>query len=270
MFKKLWIFFCTLNLLILTSTSALADLILADGGASGQWFNLSRDGEGIYFEIVDGGTVSVAWFTYDMDGNQMWLSGAIDISDSATSVAIPVSVTDGPVFGPDYDPDDLNSELWGTLTLNFPDCDTGLLSYASSTGFGQDTISLIRLTDLEQVRCTEPPPTPTITPGRWTGEGVCFYVGPDGDRITELDSTCDGGQAFDSNLDGISSEGEDCGAEVECEGGWAIVDGAFYCTSSNEIAVGSFISDSEAAGLAQESEGPFDATCTAAWTATPD
>ena len=271
MFKKAWIIFCSINLLLLTSTSALADLVLADGGASGQWFNSSRDGEGIYFEIVDGGMVSVAWFTYDMDGNQMWLTGATDISDSATTVAVPVTVTDGPVFGPDYDPDDLNSELWGTLTLNFPDCDTGLLSYASSTGFGQDTISLIRLTNLEQVRCEEPPAVPELTPGTWRGEGVCFNVSLDGKTLTEVGSECDGGQSFDSNVDGRTPAGESCNATAECEDTWAIVNGAFGCGSDtgDERVVGAFISTTEAAGLAQESEA-FDSVCTGPWLATPD
>jgi hypothetical protein len=274
MIRKVWTIFCTLSVSILISTQVHANLNLADGGASGQWFNPTRDGEGIFLEIVPGSSgksVAVSWFTYDMDGNQMWLTGIVEVSDQATSATIPVTVTDGPVFGPGYNPADLNSQAWGTLTVTFSTCTDGLLAYESSTGFGSDTISLLRLTNIEQVRCTEPPPeSPQITPGRWTGEGVCFFVGPAGNIITDVGTTCDLNLAFDSNLNGLSTEGGLCEAEVECEGTWAIVEGSFYCESSNEIAVGSFISATEASGLAQESEGAFDESCVAPWVATPD
>ena len=84
MFKKAWFVLCAINMFFLFSTSVLADLVLSEGGASGQWWNPTRDGEGIFFEIVvdsSGSLAAVAWFTYDMDGNQMWLSGAMEISD---------------------------------------------------------------------------------------------------------------------------------------------------------------------------------------------
>ena len=131
MFKKAWFVLCAISMFILFSPGAFADLVLSDGGASGQWWNPTRDGEGIYFEIIatsSGNLVSVAWFTYDEDGNQMWLSGTIEISENDRSVNVPVIVTDGPVFGTGYDPADLNAELWGTLILTFNTCDTGVVT----------------------------------------------------------------------------------------------------------------------------------------------
>jgi hypothetical protein len=262
---------------ILVSSVCFAQASITEGGVSGQWYNPNRDGEGLFVEIVDSGNaqqISVAWFTYDMDGFQMWLVGNVALEGNPTSVTIPVIVTNGPKFGPDYDKEALNRTSWGTLTLTFADCTTGLLSYASSTGFGSGAVDLIRLTNLTQVRCTDPVQPPSgsgITPGRWSGPQVCFYVAPDGRTLTSEGSTCDEGNAFDSDIDSTLEDNTPCDAEVECRGVIAIVDGSFSCTGHNDkgqIAVGSFWNPTNAAGTAQETEVP--SVCTAQWKATPD
>jgi hypothetical protein len=261
---------------VLVSSMCIAQVSLTDGGTSGSWYNPARDGEGIFVEIVqagDGSRISVAWFTYDPDGFQLWLSGAADLVGNPTSVSIPVQVTNGPKFGTDYDPNDLNRNTWGTVTLAFNTCSTGLLSYASSSpDFGSGGINLTRLTTLEQVRCTEPPPPSGtgIQPGRWQGPQVCFFVAPDGRTLTSEGSTCDEGNAFDSDIDSTLENGLPCDAEVECRGVIAIVDGQFSCTGNSDkkqIAVGSFWNPTNAAGTAQETELP--GVCTAQWKALP-
>jgi hypothetical protein len=274
MYRKIGIILFALNLFLLISSSALADLTLADGGASGQWFNASRDGEGIYVEIVAAGSgtqISAAWFTYDQNGDQMWLVGNKSINQTQTIVTFPVFVLDGPVFGPNYDPDDVNRVEWGTLTLSFPSCNDALLTYASTTGFGTDTIPQIRLTTLEQVTCNEPPLSPQITPGLWTGPGVCFNVALDGLTITQVGSACDLEKAVDiQGIPGETPVEENCNVDAECSGVIAIVNGSFDCFSevNNERVVGSFTSENNASGMAQESAA-FDSVCTGAWTATP-
>ena len=259
---------------ILVSSMCFAQVNISEGGISGQWYNPSRDGEGLFVEVVDtnsGQQISVSWFTYDLDGFQMWLVGNVAIQANQTSVTIPVFVTNGPKFGPDYDPADIMRATWGTLTLVFDTCSTGLLAYESSVaGFGSGGIELTRLTSLTQVRCTEPPPPSGsgITPGRWTGSQVCFNVSADGRTLTSEGSLCDNGRAFDSDIDTVREDGTPCDAEVQCQGVIAIVDGSFSCTSSGEIAVGTFLSPTSAAGVAQETE--TSSVCIAEWTATPD
>ena len=259
---------------ILVSTTGLAQLEFGNGGVSGQWYNPSRNNEGIYLEVIrtdSGQQVSVAWFTYDTEGFQMWLIGNVAINGDETTVNIPVIVTTGGKFGPNFNPDDVQRGTWGTVTLTFENCNSGLLSYASSVeGFGTGAIELTRLTSLTQVQCDDPPPPSGtgITPGRWTGPGVCFNVSQDGRTLTSEGSSCDNGRAFDSDIDSTNSNGQPCDAEVQCQGVIAIVDGSFSCTSSGEIAVGSFLSDSSAAGAAQEIETPE--VCQAEWTASPE
>jgi hypothetical protein len=258
---------------VLVSSTCFAQVNLPEGGASGHWYNPARDGEGIFVEIIQAGSgssITVGWYTYDLDGFQMWLTGTVALEANSTSATIPVVVTNGPNFGTAYDPTDLAKTTWGTLTLVFDSCSTGLLSYLpSSPDFGTGAITLTRLTNLEQVRCTEPPPVTGPTSQRWSGPGVCFNVSADGRTLTSDGSTCDNGRAFDSDIDSVNSvNGDPCDAEVQCQGVIAIVDGSFSCTSTGEIAFGTFTSNTSASGAAQEAETV--GVCLGEWTATPD
>ena len=260
---------------LLVSSVSFAQVSFTDGGLSGQWWNPSRDGEGLFVEIIRsnaGSQISVAWFTYDEQGFQMWLTGIAALEGDPTSVTIPVTRTNGPKFGPDYNPGDLNRATWGTITLAFQNCSSGLLSYASSVGFGSGAIELTRISSLVQVQCIDPPPPSGtgITPGRWTGPGVCFNVSDDGRTVTSSQSLCDSSRAFDSDINSVDQNGSSCDAEVECDGVFAIIDNGFTCTNKEgrEIAVGSFVNGNSAAGAAQETENT--SICTAQWTATPD
>jgi hypothetical protein len=268
MIKKYSLFTVAVSIMLLSS-SLYSDVILDTGGVSAQWYNPTRDGEGIFVEIVDsdgGQKISVAWFTYDDSGNQMWLVGIATLQSLQTTVTIPVVVTSGPIFGPDYDPDAVNRTPWGTLTLNFSSCSAGTLSYASSLDFGSGAINLIRLTSLTQVQCDETPPIINLRPGRWDGDGICFWVAEDGRTITPEGSLCDSGRSVDVDINGLNENDAPCEAEVKSEVVIVIIDGSFAYSRDGESITGTFTSADSAAGLAQEIDST---TCTAAWRAFP-
>ncbi len=273
MTKKIQIVLSTLALTLFFSTGALADLVLADGGASGSFYNAGRSGEGIFVEISElssgDNMISVAWFTFDQSGNQMWMSGTVAIDNEQREATIPVSTYDGPVFG--FGSGTLEEHPWGTLTLSFPTCGDAILSYASTAGFGSDTVPQVRLTKLEQIKCDEPIKDPETSTGQWSGPGTCFNVADDGLSLTESGSTCDLNSAFISEIDGETAAGESCSVDIDCEGTITIVDGNFSCYSEvgNITMQGTFLSNTEATGTIMESEA-FDSVCTGVWTATPD
>lgn len=272
--KMNWIVFCILSLFLCFSTSAVADLILAEGKATGQWYNPQRNGEGFFVEIINIGDdvlVSIAMFTYDDTGKQMWLTGVANLGVSDVNAQIPVNRFDGPVWGPDYDMDDLNIIPFGSVTVRFPTCDTALFSIVTDVGFPGGNYSLVRLTDIEGIECNDPPPMHTLTPGRWEGTGVCFNVAADGLSITEIGSTCDQGNAFDSNLNGLNNDLNECDVEADCEGVWKIEDGTFSCvTELGTLVVGTFESSTSASGLAFEGESGVGDFCSAGWSASPN
>jgi hypothetical protein len=277
MTRKSWIGFCVLSVFLFFSSSALAGLVLADGGPTGQWWNPARDGEGFFVEIIDSGSsnqIGIAMYTFDADGAPLWIVGNAAIGPNDEIVDIPVFEFNGPSWGPAYDPGDLNRIPFGTITVNFPTCDTALFSVQSDGSLPSGDYSLVRITSVEGVGCTEPPDPPPagITAGEWTGTQVCFMVSEDGTSIIGGNlSDCDAQAAFDSNLDGISNELNECKVTTSCEGVWPIVDGKFTCLNElGELAFGTFTSNTSASGSAFEGEGGKGEFCSAKWTATPD
>ena len=180
---------------------------------------------------------------------------------------------DGPVWGPNYDTEDLNETAFGTMTARFPNCETALFSIQSDGALQSGDYSLVRLTEVVGVECKEPVDPPSgITTGTWSGFGVCFHVSADGNSLIGGETSgCSAQSAFDSNLDGITNEFKDCKASPGCEGIWFIRDGEFFCANEGgELAIVTFNSDNSASGWAFEGEGGVGEFCSAPWTATPE
>jgi hypothetical protein len=276
MSSKRWIGFCILGFVMFFSSGALANLVLSEGGPTGQWWNPARDGEGFFVEIIDTGSgnqIGIAMYTFDADGDPLWIVGNAVIGSDDEIADIPVFEFNGPTWGPGYDPGDLNRIPFGTITAIFPTCDTAMFSVQPDGALQAGDYSLSRITSVEGVSCTEPTQPPAgLTPGHWSGPGVCFMVSPDGTEIIGGNlSECTAQAAFDSNLEGISNEGRECNVTTSCEGIYQIVDGKFHCINEHgELAFGMFTSNTSASGSAVEGEGGRGEFCTASWSATPD
>jgi len=277
MSSKRWIGFCILGFFMFFSSGAMANLVLSEGGPTGQWWNPARDGEGFFVEIIDTGSgnqIGIAMYTFDADGAPLWIVGNAVIGSNDEIANIPVFEFNGPSWGSDYDVGDLNRIPFGTITAVFPTCDTALFSVQPDGALPAGDYSLQRITSVEGVGCVEPPDPPPagITAGKWEGHGVCFMVNSDGTSIIGGNlSECNVQSAFDSNLDGISNELRNCKVTASCEGVWPIVDGKFTCLNeAGELAVGTFTSTTSASGSAFEGEGGVGEFCSAKWTATPD
>ena len=121
---------------------------------TGSWYLDARDGEGYNIEIIGSELdpqVLAYFYTYDDDGNQMWLVGS-GPANGDTAV-VPVQVTSGAVYGDDFDPTDVVREDWGTLTFKFTSKDTGTVERASTMGFGTTTVDINRLTSVTGLSC---------------------------------------------------------------------------------------------------------------------
>ena len=229
-----------LSCLVFLIGSAQAQLNLSDGTASGQWYNPARDGEGFYVEIIDTGgnlQISVAMYSYDEAGNQLWLIGNVPIEDGDLGAKVPVYLVEGPVWGPMYDPADRTGldESFGSIYVYFPSCDVALFDLRSKDPVLESGIyPLRRLTDLVGVDCTDPPPAPgeMVTPGQWTGEGICFFVNTEDREGAEPgtdieDSDLCNGFSVDADIAGVEvnlkgETGEACQATIQCQGTYGI------------------------------------------------
>jgi len=122
------------------------------GLVSGSWYDPDRSGEGFVLEMLENGSAVVFWFTYDTQGNHMWLLASQGIvSQHDTQVLVDFSdvrIYTGGVFGQEFDASTVESQAWGELRFSF-DCNgDNSVNYTSSIAeFGSGSRSLTKLTN---------------------------------------------------------------------------------------------------------------------------
>ena len=95
-------------------------------GTSGTWYNEGRNGEGFVIDVFqrdDHWEIVATYYTYDGSGNQVWLIGAA--ATDGDNVLIPVEITEGGIYGPMYNPQDVVRSDWGWLEFTFSGCTSG-------------------------------------------------------------------------------------------------------------------------------------------------
>jgi len=123
-----------------------------EGFLSGSWYDPSHNGEGFNLEVLIDSRVGVYWFSYDLQGNRRWFFGIGEIRDGKL-VFDDMLTSSGGIFGPDFDPETVVFESWGSLELDL-DCNAGTATYSSSEeGFGSGTLNVVRLTNIDQLNC---------------------------------------------------------------------------------------------------------------------
>ena len=75
------------------------------------------DGEGYNVEVLINGQVVVYWFSYDPEGKRRWFFGLGEIREGKL-VFDEMLTSSGGIFGPDFDPDDVDFKPWGSLELD--------------------------------------------------------------------------------------------------------------------------------------------------------
>lgn len=119
---------------------------------SGNWFNPEQSGHGIQLEVLDNGRVVLAWYTFDRNGNPLWLFGVGQPNLLTVEVDL-LQFTGGrpPAF---WDEAEVTSEPWGSLVMEFDTCDAGTLSWTSEDpDFPSGEMPIERLTKLQGLRC---------------------------------------------------------------------------------------------------------------------
>ena len=128
------------------------------GYLSGNWFNSQQPGQGFEIEVTTQGQMLVIWFTYTPDGKgQNWIYAQGPYDKSKNSVTLPAQLLSGARFPPNFVPGDVHGTAWGTLTLQFSDCDNGFVSWDSKLpGYDQSngrTLTLSRVTQIDGTAC---------------------------------------------------------------------------------------------------------------------
>jgi hypothetical protein len=123
---------------------------------SGLYYDPNRSGEGINLLIAKQGERQIAainWYTYH-NGRQLWLVGSTDYQAGVDTLAFDVFSTSGTGFGVAFNPDDVKTRPWGTITITFPSCGKLVLDYNSSDDeFGSGNQELEHLLGIAGLNC---------------------------------------------------------------------------------------------------------------------
>lgn len=162
-------------------------------GESGSWFDLTHSGEGFTLHWLANGLAVVYWFTYDEEGNQVWLFGVGEERGGEIIFFDDLLRPQGARFGEAFDPADVELVPWGQMSMALG-CDDGTMSYASTFpefGFGGQNLS--RLTQLLKPQCPyEKPVFTDLYDVTWTEIPIESDAG-DGFTNPEAQSIADDG-----------------------------------------------------------------------------
>jgi len=179
-------------------------------GQSAAYFDINRDGEGVFVELLDQQKAVVYMFSYLPDGSgQAWMIGVGQQSTRGIIVTDMLMPTGGK-FGPNFDPADITNNPWGSAALVLPQCGTNFFGELSMSpipdnGFEHfDDFSYQRLTTLAGCNVAAKAQTKATgsgLSGSWfdpthNGEGIIVEVLTDGSAVVQWFTYDQNGKQF--------------------------------------------------------------------------
>lgn len=144
-----------LNVFFNINQSFKSDVFAIQTGITGSWYDPSESGQGFNIEILADNQMTVYFYTFDAQGNNIWLVGYGDAY--ATLPPITMYETRGGFFSPKFDAANISRTIWGTLTLDFTDCNTGTATWvidaAQASNFSNGSLPIKRITSIPGLTC---------------------------------------------------------------------------------------------------------------------
>ena len=128
---------------------------------SGSWFNPNQSGHGLSIEVISKDVTVIYWYVYNPDGKPTFLI-AVGENQAGGRIEATAYHNTGMVWG-EFNPATRTETKWGVITLDFSDCNNGMLSWRSddlsmqSIPFGEGTTSIQRLASIVDTKCAESP-----------------------------------------------------------------------------------------------------------------
>jgi len=138
-----------------------------NAGLNGHWwYGPGRAGEGVQLEVKDlgGDAYFVATiYSYDDAGNQIFLIATGKVKNDGT-VDVNVNITEGPLWGADFDPADVVESKWGTGSFTADHCGKMHMRLTPNAAYQNAGYTELEY-DLERLPSGEPiVPCPLVNP----------------------------------------------------------------------------------------------------------
>ena len=122
-------------------------------GFTGAWYDPAQSGHGLFVEVLTENRFYAAWFAFNPAGSQQaWFTGVGTYSGNTATIAAVEQPTGGRWI-PNFDPNQIVRNAWGTLTFTVTDCNHGTVDFNSVLGYGAGSMNLTRLTQPAGLTC---------------------------------------------------------------------------------------------------------------------
>jgi hypothetical protein len=116
-------------------------------GITGSWYDPATSGQGLVLHPMNDQQMVVSFYGYKDNSERLWLIGAYDGQvTKGEPLVINMITASGGRFG-GFTPADITESPWGTLTINFADCDNATATLDGVDG--QQSMSLVKLAGLQ-------------------------------------------------------------------------------------------------------------------------
>jgi len=126
-----------------------------NAGISGSWYNPEQDGQGWVIEMISTNQFLFYFYGYDDAGERTWLLGVIDTDKiDGSTVTVETLRFSGMGFGGNFDPASKSNEVVGSMTFEFNNCDTAMVSFIPSVSdLDAFMTNVQRLTSIASLEC---------------------------------------------------------------------------------------------------------------------
>jgi hypothetical protein len=127
--------------------SLIASAFSIGPGITGNWFDPDESGHGFSIEVLPENQMLAQWYVFAPNGGPVWIVATGPITGDTAVLQGYQEVGAGGRFPPNFNPTQVQSQLWGTLTFTFTDCSNGQVSWQSVVaGYASGSIPITRLT----------------------------------------------------------------------------------------------------------------------------
>jgi hypothetical protein len=135
------------------ATPPNADQRAINPAFTGNWFDPTQAGHGLMLEVLSDNRLLAYWFSFDPAGDsQVWFGGIGTYSDNVATIPL-VVIPSGGHWIPNFDPNAITVQDWGTLKFTFLSCNGGQVEFSSGLGYGSGSMNLTRLTQPAGLAC---------------------------------------------------------------------------------------------------------------------
>ena len=111
--------------------------IAIDASFTGSWFDPAQSGHGLMLEVLPDNRLLALWFAFDPAGDQQSWFGGVGTYSGNTATITDVALPTGGRWIPNFNPNTIVRNPWGTLTFTFTDHDHGKVDFNSGARLRQ-------------------------------------------------------------------------------------------------------------------------------------